>query len=150
MCPACWHGEYLHEQSPPVVHRDIKPQNLKLTPTNGVVLLDFGLARGAAGGQTQMLSGAALAGYTSHYPPIEQRQGGVTDARADLYGFGATLVLEHLTDIRTRTKTRKQTRTSRKVHRWSFAQLKCFIVYKAEERGCTVAGVDPRHASQTC
>jgi IS605 OrfB family transposase len=63
---------------------------------------------------------------------------------------GATLVLENLTNIRTRTKIRKQTRTSRKVHSWSFAQLKSFIVYKAEERGCTVAGVDPRHTSQTC
>jgi IS605 OrfB family transposase len=63
---------------------------------------------------------------------------------------GATLVLENLTDIRTRSKIKKKTRTSRKVHRWSFAQIKGFIAYKAEERGCTVAGVDPRHTSQTC
>ena len=63
---------------------------------------------------------------------------------------GATLVLENLTNIRKRSKLKKQTRTSRKVHSWSFAQLKSFIVYKAEERGCTVAGVDPRHTSQTC
>jgi len=83
--------EYLHDQSPPVVHRDIKPQNLKLRLNNEVVLLDFGLARGVVGGQTQMLSGATLAGYTPHYAPIEQIQGGKTDARADLYGFGATM-----------------------------------------------------------
>jgi len=63
---------------------------------------------------------------------------------------GATLVLENLTDIRKRSKIKKQTRTSRRIHAWSFAQLKSFIVYKAEERGCTVAGVDPRHTSQTC
>jgi IS605 OrfB family transposase len=63
---------------------------------------------------------------------------------------GATLVLENLTDIRTRSKIKKKTRTSRRIHAWSFAQLKSFIAYKAEERGCTVAGVDPRHTSQTC
>lgn len=83
--------EYLHRQSPPVVHRDIKPQNLKLAAGGGVVLLDFGLARGAAGGQTLMLSGATVAGYTLSYAPIEQIQGGAVDARADLYALGATL-----------------------------------------------------------
>jgi IS605 OrfB family transposase len=63
---------------------------------------------------------------------------------------GATIVLENLTDIRKRTKIRKQTKTSRRVHSWSFAQIKGFVAYKAEGRGCTVAGVDPRHTSQTC
>jgi IS605 OrfB family transposase len=63
---------------------------------------------------------------------------------------GATIVLENLTDIRKRSKIRKQTKTSRRVHSWSFAQIKSFVAYKAEGRGCTVAGVDPRHTSQTC
>jgi IS605 OrfB family transposase len=63
---------------------------------------------------------------------------------------GATIVLENLTDLRKRSKIRKQTKTSRRVHSWSFAQVKRFVEYKAEERGCTVAGVDPRHTSQTC
>ena len=34
--------DYLHSQEPPVIHRDIKPQNLKLTPRGGIILLDFG------------------------------------------------------------------------------------------------------------
>jgi IS605 OrfB family transposase len=63
---------------------------------------------------------------------------------------GATIVLENLTDLRKRSKIRKQTKTSRRVHSWSFAQVKRFVEYKAEGRGCTVAGVDPRHTSQTC
>ncbi|NTU82523.1 MAG: IS200/IS605 family element transposase accessory protein TnpB [Chloroflexales bacterium] len=63
---------------------------------------------------------------------------------------GATIVLENLTDIRKRSKIRKQTKTSRRVHSWSFAQIKGFVEYKAEGRGCTVAGVDPRHTSQAC
>jgi serine/threonine protein kinase len=65
----------------PVVHRDIKPQNLKPTPGGAIVLLDFGLARGTAGGQTLMLSGATLAGYTPHYAPLEQIQGGAAESR---------------------------------------------------------------------
>lgn len=83
--------EYLHSHEPPVVHHDIKPQNLKPTPNGTIVLLDFGLARGAAGGQTLMLSGATLAGYTPHYASLEQIQGGSIDVRADIYGLGATL-----------------------------------------------------------
>ena len=63
---------------------------------------------------------------------------------------GATIVLENLTDIRKRSKIRTQTKTSRRVHSWSFAQIKSFVAYKAEGRGCTVAGVDPRHTSQAC
>jgi IS605 OrfB family transposase len=63
---------------------------------------------------------------------------------------GATIALENLTDIRSRTKIKRKTATSRRVHSWSFAQVRSFIAYKAEERGCTVVAVDPRHTSQTC
>lgn len=63
---------------------------------------------------------------------------------------GTTIVIENLTDIRTRTKIKRKTTTSRRVHSWSFAQVRSFIEYKAEERGCMVAAVDPRHTSQTC
>ncbi|MDP3063943.1 MAG: transposase [Chloroflexota bacterium] len=62
---------------------------------------------------------------------------------------GGTVVLENLTNIRTRVKTHRGPQ-ARRLHSWSFAQLKSFIEYKAEERGCTVAGVDPRHTSQAC
>ena len=63
---------------------------------------------------------------------------------------GATIVLENLTDIRKRSKVKRKTKTSRRIHSWSIAQLKSFIEYKAEERGCTVVAVDPRHTSQAC
>jgi len=63
---------------------------------------------------------------------------------------GTTIVIENLTDIRTRSKMRRKTETSRRVHSWSFAQVRAFLTYKAEERGCMVAAVDPRHTSQQC
>lgn len=62
---------------------------------------------------------------------------------------GSTIVVENLTNIRARIKTRKG-KQARRIHGWSFDQLRRFITYKAEERGCTVVGVDPRHTSQTC
>jgi hypothetical protein len=82
--------EYLHTQEPPVVHRDIKPQNLKLTGRDQIVLLDFGLAKGTPL-QTRVTNTASLFGYSFNYAPIEQMQGAGTDPRSDLYSLGATV-----------------------------------------------------------
>jgi len=85
--------DYLHTQEPSVVHRDIKPQNLKLLPrnqTNQIVLLDFGLAKGTPL-QTRVTATGSLFGYSFNYAPIEQMQGTGTDPRSDLYSLGATL-----------------------------------------------------------
>jgi IS605 OrfB family transposase len=63
---------------------------------------------------------------------------------------GTTLVLEDLKGIRSRTRMRRKTETRRRIHEWSFAQLRGFVGYKAEERGCRVVVVNPRHTSQAC
>jgi IS605 OrfB family transposase len=63
---------------------------------------------------------------------------------------GGTIVLENLKDIRKRMKAKRRTQTKRQMHSWPFASLKTKIEYKAEERGCTVVAVDPRHTSQAC
>ncbi len=83
--------DYLHSQNPPVIHRDIKPQNLKLTSRSQIVLLDFGLAKGTAAGMTITNPTASLFGYTPSYAPLEQIQGSGTDAKSDLYSLAATV-----------------------------------------------------------
>jgi eukaryotic-like serine/threonine-protein kinase len=85
---------YLHTQNPPIIHRDIKPQNLKITPRGEIVLLDFGLAKGVAEHNTRSASYNSLFGYTLQYSLIEQIQGVGTDERSDLYALAATI--QHL------------------------------------------------------
>jgi serine/threonine protein kinase len=80
---------YLHTRTPPVIHRDIKPQNMKLTPDGDIVLLDFGLAKGSVG--VQFATTASVAAGTSYYGPPEQLSGQGTDERSDLYSLAATL-----------------------------------------------------------
>jgi serine/threonine protein kinase len=83
--------DYLHTQEPPVIHRDIKPQNLKLAARGQIILLDFGLAKGSAAGMTRMGPPDSIFGYTPTYAPLEQIHGTGTDPRTDLYSLAATL-----------------------------------------------------------
>jgi serine/threonine-protein kinase len=83
--------EYMHSQDPPILHRDIKPSNLKVTPTGLLKLVDFGLVKILAADDMTLtiLQGRGTALFT----PLEQYGGdaGHTDARSDIYSFGATL-----------------------------------------------------------
>jgi eukaryotic-like serine/threonine-protein kinase len=74
--------EYLHSQTPPIIHRDIKPQNIQLTPDGRIFLLDFGLSKS---GNT------SKPGWTPGFAPREQISGEGTDVRTDIYSMGATL-----------------------------------------------------------
>lgn len=80
---------YLHSHEPPIIHRDIKPQNLKLTDENSIVLLDFGLSKNSTG-QTKLSTTGSVVGFTPYFAPMEQVRGTGTDARSDLYSLSAT------------------------------------------------------------
>lgn len=83
MCDAL---AYLHARVPPIVHRDIKPGNIKITSTGHATLVDFGLAKFAHGDITAAGAQALTPGYA---PPEQYGQG--TEPRSDLYALGATL-----------------------------------------------------------
>jgi len=148
-----------------------------LEATDAVVGVDLGLTRPAVTSENRFLGKRrwkAIEGRTFHLKRALQKKG-TKSAKRHLRRLrymqarfrrdcdhvlskqivqsaepGSTIVVENLTDIRKRVKAKKRTETKRRIHSWSFAQLRTLIEYKAEERGCRVVAVDPRHTSQQC
>ena len=85
MCDAL---TYLHTRKPPILHRDIKPGNVKITPDGHIFLVDFGLAKVLHGSQATTTGARAM---TPGYSPPEQYGTARTDPRTDIYSLGATL-----------------------------------------------------------
>lgn len=79
--------DYLHQQQPPIIFRDLKPGNIMIMDNDQLKLIDFGIARLFKPGQRQdtMLLG------TQGYAAPEQYGGGQSDPRSDIYALGATL-----------------------------------------------------------
>ena len=77
---------YAHQLN--VIHRDIKPGNMMLTPQGVVKVMDFGIARSDTD-LTLTLAGTSLG--TVNYMSPEQVKGEPTDARSDLYSVGICL-----------------------------------------------------------
>jgi serine/threonine-protein kinase len=85
--------EYSHQNG--IVHRDIKPGNVMVTPTGDIKVMDFGIARAMSDAQATMTQTAQVIG-TAQYLSPEQARGERVDARSDLYSAGC-LMYELLT-----------------------------------------------------
>jgi len=169
-------ADLLHRDGKWFLHIVVDLPAPDVAPTDDVIGVDLGIAQPAVTSDNRFLGKRAWRNTESRY--FKQRRAlqarGSKSARRHLRKVrgkqarfrrdcdhvlskrivqgttpGATLVVENLTNIRARVKTR-QGKQARRIHGWSFAQLRSFIEYKAEARGCTVVGVDPRHTSQHC
>jgi len=82
--------QFLHTQQPVVIHRDIKPDNIRITPNGTAILVDLGNAKATADGARTLFFIRHQG--TPGYAPQEQYPGGTgTDVRSDVYALGGTL-----------------------------------------------------------
>lgn len=79
---------YLHQISPPVIHRDIKPPNIIRQSEGKILLIDFGAVKDTY--RQTLTSGSTLVGTYGYMAPEQFR--GQAEPATDLYGLGATLL----------------------------------------------------------
>ena len=80
--------DYSHRAG--IIHRDIKPGNVMLTPSGDVKVMDFGIARAMSDAANSMTQTAAVVG-TAQYLSPEQARGETVDSRSDVYSAGCLL-----------------------------------------------------------
>lgn len=80
--------DYLHNQTPPIIYRDMKPANVMLKPDGTIKLIDFGIAREY---KAQNLADTVSLGTKGYAAPEQFGGHGQTDARTDIYCLGVTL-----------------------------------------------------------
>ncbi|MBO0877191.1 MAG: Stk1 family PASTA domain-containing Ser/Thr kinase [Pseudonocardia sp.] len=87
MADVCAALDFSHRHG--IIHRDVKPANVMITRGGAVKVMDFGIARALADGQS-MTQTAAVIG-TAQYLSPEQARGEAVDARSDVYAAGCVL-----------------------------------------------------------
>lgn len=80
--------EYSHRAL--LVHRDIKPGNIMVTPSGQVKVMDFGIARAVSDNSATVAETGTVLGTAQYFSP-EQARGETVDARTDLYSTGVVL-----------------------------------------------------------
>src|SRR5437870_5825162 len=73
-----------------VIHRDVKPGNVVISPSGQVKVTDFGIARAAGNAQEALTQTGAVMGTATYFSP-EQAQGRPIDPRSDVYALGIVL-----------------------------------------------------------
>ncbi|MEJ7630039.1 MAG: Stk1 family PASTA domain-containing Ser/Thr kinase [Nocardioidaceae bacterium] len=73
-----------------IIHRDVKPENVLISPRGQVKVADFGLARAISSSTSATATGGVLMGTVSYLPP-ELVVDGTADARSDVYSVGVLL-----------------------------------------------------------
>lgn len=106
---------YLHGQSPAIIHRDIKPQNILLDEQGRITLIDFGISRA----YDENARADTVNFGTRHYSPPEQYGFAQTDCRSDIYSLGVLLcwLLTGSADVQRAGKTIRDWRLAKIVER---------------------------------
>jgi serine/threonine protein kinase len=89
--PICDALQFLHTRLPPIIHRDVKPSNIIVTPAGHPVLVDLGIAKEHAPGLNATATFVRKAGTEGYAPPEQYAAAGQAGPWSDVYGLGATL-----------------------------------------------------------
>jgi serine/threonine-protein kinase len=89
--PVCEVLQYLHTRVPPILHRDVKPSNIIVTPGGHVVLVDLGIAKAHLPGANVTATFVRKAGTEGYAPPEQYTATGQAGPWSDVYSLGATL-----------------------------------------------------------
>ncbi len=158
------------------LHVVVTLPNVEFVPNGDVVGVDFGITRPAVASNNQFFGNRSWKATERRYFRLKRalQSKGSDSAKRHLKKLshkvsrfrldcdhvvsrqlvqsvapGTIIVIENLKDIRMETRQNGKEQR-RAMHQWSFNRLRDLLVYKAEECGCVVVAVDPRHTSQCC